>query len=100
MDNLIKDNKCKTKVIRGTVTGEVIASDTSYLSISIDGYIGDDAVISVCQRVVSNGDVLLDSIHTYYGYIEQGDRTDVFFYCTNNSANAGTVTLNYMIVTS
>ena len=97
--NYVGDNKCFSKVIRGSVTGNVVASDTTILVEHIDGNIGNSAVISVCQRI-QLGDRLLAAVCVAYAYNSDTGKTDVSFYCTNESANAGVVHLNYTIATS
>jgi len=99
MDNLIKDNKCKRSIIRGSASGTV-STGTGFLDfLHVDGNIGDGAVITVSQRIVQ-GDVALSSISTFYAYNEGTGKTDFAIYYTNSTQNEGTVHLNYMIIPS
>jgi hypothetical protein len=97
--NFVGDNKCFSRVMRGSITGTVAASDTTILVEHVNGDVGDGAVISVCQRI-ELGDRLLSAVCVAYAYNGDTGKTDISFYCTNESANSGTVHLNYTIVIS
>ena len=95
--NLVGDNKCMVRVIRGSVTGSMGSSGELIIQTSEDGDIGDRAVIDVCQRVVS-GDALMYSIGAAYSYDESTDKTNIMFICHNDAGHTGAVHLNYNII--
>lgn len=95
--NLVGDNKCMVRVIRGSVTGSMGSSGELLIQENVDGDIGDRATISVCQRIVL-GDALLNTITPSYAYDSATDKTNIGFMCTNNPNHAGTVHLNYSII--
>ena len=97
--NLVGDNKCLSKIIRGTVTDTIRANDTTPLVAYIDGDIGNTAVVSYCQHLVS-GDTFLSSIRCCYFYSRSEDKTNVTFWCRNDDAEDVTVHINYSIITS
>lgn len=95
--NLVGDNKCMVRVIRGSVSDSIGASGELLIHEEVDGDIGNRATISVCQRIVL-GDALLNNIMPFYSYNSTTDKTDVGFMCTNNPDHAGAVHLNYTII--
>ena len=95
--NLVGDNKCMVRVIRGSVTDSIGASGEVIIRDEVDGDIGNRATISVCQRIVL-GDALLNTITPSYAYDSTTDKTSIGFSCTNNPNHAGTVHLNYSII--
>ena len=95
--NLVGDNKCMVRVIRGSVTGSMGASGELLIQEKVDGDIGNRATISVCQRIVP-GDALLNNIMPFYTYDSATDKTNIGFMCTNNPDHAGAVHLNYTII--
>lgn len=95
--NLVGDNKCMVRVIRGSVTGSMGTSGELLIQETVDGDIGNRATISVCQRIVL-GDSLLNTITSSYTYDSSTDKTIIGFSCTNNPNHAGPVHLNYSII--
>ena len=95
--NLVGDNKCMVRVIRGSVTDSMGTSGELIVRDEVDGDIGNRATVSVCQRIVT-GDVLLNTITPSYAYDSATDKTVIGFSCTNNPNHAGPVHLNYSII--
>lgn len=95
--NLVGDNKCMVRVIRGSVTGSMGSSGELLIQENVDGDIGDRATISVCQRIVS-GDALMYSVVVAYSYEESTDKTNIMFICKNEPNHTGPVHLNYNII--
>lgn len=95
--NLVGDNKCMVKVIRGSVTGSMGTSGELLIQGSVNGDIGNSAVIDVCQRIVS-GDALMNSVAVAYNYDENTDKTNMLFTCRNEANHTGPVHLNYNII--
>lgn len=95
--NLVGDNKCMVRVIRGSVTGSMGSSGELLIQENVDGDIGDRATISVCQRIVS-GDALMNSVTVAYAYDESTDKTNILFTCRNEANHTGPVHLNYSII--
>ena len=95
--NLVGDNKCMVRVIRGSVTGSMGTSGELLIQENVDGDIGDRATISVCQRIVLS-DALMNSVTVAYAYDESTDKTNIMFICHNEANHTGAVHLNYNII--
>lgn len=95
--NLVGDNKCMVRVIRGSVTDTMGTSGELLIQESVDGDIGNRAVIDVCQRIVL-GDALMNSVAVAYAYDESTDKTNILFTCQNEANHTGPVHLNYNII--
>lgn len=95
--NLVGDNKCMVRVIRDSVTGSMGTSGELLIQDSVDGDIGNSAVIDVCQRIVL-GDALMNTISVAYSYDDSTDKTNILFTCRNEANHTGPVHLNYNII--
>lgn len=97
--NLVGDNKCFVNIIRGSVTSTIGDTGEVYIPFNINGNIGENGVISVCQELRS-GDVVLKHIYVGYTYDEASDRTSVMLICNNEPDHGGTVKINYLVIPS
>lgn len=97
--NLVGDNKCLVRVVKGSATGTMDNTGKMYIAFTVNGDIGDGAVISATQQL-RTGDVALTTLWSSYLYDEAHDRTDIVFIGTNEPDHSGDVKVNYSIITS